>query len=136
MLSSKVLTPKSPEHFLLHRYDVESSRIYVCTCLSFCVCLHIFIIKKYETLVYVTYYVFMRISWICIHICLFGPVKIQEMIPTSWTKYVCWRSFLKFSIEQTLHSENFLCLGKRTRKYSEITNQPTIPWVIYKILSD
>lgn len=41
LLLSKVTTPKCTIHLFLHRWGLESSPIYVCTCLSLCVCLHI-----------------------------------------------------------------------------------------------
>lgn len=46
LVSGKVLTPKSTVHLFLHGYSLEYSPIYVCTCLSLCVCLHI---VHYET---------------------------------------------------------------------------------------
>lgn len=83
---------------------------------SLCLSTYCSLWKKYKTFVYVTYYVFMRISWICIHICLFGPVKIQEMVPTSWTKYVCWRSFLKFRLSRLCIVRIFYIWERRIRK--------------------
>lgn len=102
------------------------TRSYLCLHLPSSLCLSTYcsLWKKYKTFVYVTYYVFMRLSWICIHICLFGPVKIQEMVPTSWTKYVCWRSFLKFRLNRLYIVRIFYIWERRTRKIQR-NIQPT-----------